>query len=230
MSSRPLQRRSERRDALQGTQRGLRGAEGPAAPRGLRPLRPCRLRSGAWRRGGRRRLRRRFLGLDVGDVRRSVRRVHGPAPARASARGASAAPISATTWRSRCPKPIRARRRRSACRHPSPAKAARARAPRSAPRRRSCRTCGGIGKVRATPGLLHHRAHLSVLPGTRRDHRDALPVLQRRGPRHARADAVGHHPDRRRGRHAHQACRRRRGGIARRPARRSLHLPLDQAA
>ncbi len=35
MSPRPLQWRSERRDALQGSQRGLRGAEGPAAPRGL---------------------------------------------------------------------------------------------------------------------------------------------------------------------------------------------------
>ena len=38
----------------------------------------------------------------------------------------------------------------------------------------TCPTCGGHGKVRAQPGLLHHRAHLPHLPGPRRDHQRSL--------------------------------------------------------
>ena len=63
----------------------------------------------------------------------------------------------------------------------------------------------------------------------RQSRRPARPAIGAR-PRHARAHALGHHPDRGRGRDAHQARRRGRGRSARRTARRSLHLPLDQAA
>ena len=182
------------------------------------------------RRGRRRRLRRRFLGLDVGDVRRSVRRVHGPAAA-APALGARAGLRSSLQHGNHAVRSLsgqdganpRADLRR-------PATAARAAAPRPAPRpppaapaaasarcarrqgfftiERTCPSCQGRGEIIETPcpscngaGRVTRERTLSV----------TIPVG-------------------RRGRHAHQARRRRRGRLARRPARRPLHLPLDQAA
>ena len=94
----------------------------------------------------------------------------------------------------------------------------------------ACATCGGHGKVRATPGLLHHRAHVPRLSGPRRDHQRSLRVLQRLGPGGEGAHALGEHSRGRGGRHQDQARRRRRGGLARRTGRRSLHFPVDQAA
>ena len=88
----------------------------------------------------------------------------------------------------------------------------------------------GHGRVRAAAGLLRDRAHLPDLPGPRPDHRQSVRPLRRRGPRHARAHAVGQRAGRRRGRHAHPPDRRGRGGPARRRPGRSLHFPVDQAA
>ena len=47
----------------------------------------------------------------------------------------------------------------------------------------ACPTCAGHGKVRATPGLLHDRAHVPWLPGPRRDHQRSLrrPAAARAG-------------------------------------------------
>src|SRR4051812_13684645 len=60
--------------------------------------------------------------------------------ARAGARrAASAAPISATTWRSPSKTPTWARRRKFGFRHPSPARRARAPAPRRVPSRKPAR-------------------------------------------------------------------------------------------
>ncbi len=53
------------------------------------------------------------------------------------------------------------------------------------------------------PGLLHDRAHLSVVPGPRRVHRGPVHELQRRRPRHQGAHAAGVDSRRRRGRHPH---------------------------
>ena len=88
----------------------------------------------------------------------------------------------------------------------------------------------GLGVGQADVGLLHRRADLRNLPGPRPGHLQSVRQLQRRGPRHQGAHAVGQHSGRRRGRHAHPAGRRRRGRIARRAGGRSLHLPVDQAA
>ena len=88
----------------------------------------------------------------------------------------------------------------------------------------------GDGPGAAHPGLLHDGAHLRRLPGPRPHHRDPLPVLRRRRPRHPRAHAVGEHPRGRRGRHPHPTGRRGRGRHARRPARRSLHFSVAGAA
>ena len=46
------------------------------------------------------------------------------------------------------------------------------------------------------PGLLHHRAHLSRLPGPRRDHQRSVRRLQRLGPRGQGAHAFGQHSGR----------------------------------
>ena len=94
----------------------------------------------------------------------------------------------------------------------------------------SCRTCGGIGKVRASQGFFTIERTCPTCQGRGETIETPCPSCSRRRPRHARADALGHHTRRGRGRHPHQARRRRRGGIARRTARRSLHLPLHQAA
>ena len=94
----------------------------------------------------------------------------------------------------------------------------------------TCRTCGGMGKVRAAQGFFTIERTCPYLSGTRRGDRDAVPGVQRLGPGDARAHAVGDHPGGRRGRNAHQARRRRRGRLARRTRRRPLYLPLHQAA
>ena len=94
----------------------------------------------------------------------------------------------------------------------------------------TCRTCGGIGKVRAAQGFFTIERTCPACQGRGEVIETPCPVLQRHGPRHARAHAVGDHPGGRRGRHAHQARRRRRGRLARRPRRRPLYLPLHQAA
>ena len=106
----------------------------------------------------------------------------------------------------------------------------------------ACEACSGTGakpgskpklpdlrgpRPRARPaGLLRHRAHLPDLPGPRPDDRQPVQRVRRRGPRDARAHAVGQHPGRRRGRHPHPPRRRGRGGPARRPGGRPLHLPV----
>ena len=95
---------------------------------------------------------------------------------------------------------------------------------------RTCTTCDGHGRVRAAAGLLLDRAHLPRLPRPRRGDHRSLPGMLGRRPRHRGAHALGQHSRRYRGRHPHPACRRGRGGPARRSVGRPLHLSLDQAA
>ena len=103
-------------------------------------------------------------------------------------------------------------------------------------RRRQHRADRLPGLRRPWPGasptgrLLHHRAHVSDLPGRWPHHRRPVPGLRGLGPRQAREDAVGQHPPGRRGRHPHSPGRRGRGRRARRHPRRPLHFPLDRAA
>ena len=161
------------------------------------------------------RLRRRFLRLHVGHVRRSVRRVHGPAAA-APALGASAARTCATTWRSRSAEAYRGQDRadpRADQRHLRGC----ARARRQGGHRANDLPPAAAGKVRASQGFFTiERTCPSCGGAARSSRRPAL--LHRRGPRHPRTDAVGHHPGGRRGRDAHPARRRRRGGLRGGPA------------
>ena len=184
-----------------------------------------------------RRLRSRIHLLDVGYFRGPVRRLHGRrrAAAAGAAAGAAAArravPIFATTWKSASPRPIPARRRRSACRPRSPAMPARARAPSPAPSPKTCPTCGGVGRgALAVQGFFTVERTCPTCQGRGQVISDPCVTCGGAGPRHQRAHALGQHSGRRRGRHAHQACRRRRGGLARRPGRRSLYFPVGQAA
>ena len=94
----------------------------------------------------------------------------------------------------------------------------------------TCRTCDGAGQVRAQPGHVPHGAHLPGLSRPRPVDQDAVPVLRRARPHAERAHAVGENSRRRRGRHAHPSCRRRRLRRARRPAGRSLSFPVGEAA
>ena len=173
LPSRPQPRRQGRRAEVQGAERGLRGPEGPAEARRLRPVRPRRLRR-ARRRGGRR-LRARLRLLDVGHLRRPVRRVHGRPARRRGQR----------TGRERG---ADLRYNMEITLHEAFAgKTAQIRVPTSV----TCETCTGTGAKPGTqptdlpdlrrprqgarqPGLLHHRAHLPDLPGPRRDHRRSL--------------------------------------------------------
>ena len=70
-----------------------------------------------------------------------------------AAPAASAAPICATIWKSRCRKRMPARMRKSAFRPRSPARPAPAPAPRPAPSRRPVAICGGQGRVRHAQGF-----------------------------------------------------------------------------
>ena len=94
----------------------------------------------------------------------------------------------------------------------------------------TCRTCGGIGKVRAAQGFFTIERTCPSCHGRGEVIETPVPSLQWVRPGHARAHAVSDHPGRRGRRHADQARRRRRGGIARRTCRRPLHLSLHQAA
>ena len=186
LPSRPQCRRQGRRAQVQGAERGLRGPEGSAEARRLRPVRPRRLRWHGGRGGAR--LRAGLRLLDVRHLRRPVRRVHGrPArrrpPRSARERGADLRYNMEITL----PEAFAG-------------KTAQIRVPTSV----TCETCTGIGRQARhqaldlpdlrrrrqgarQPGLLHHRAHLPVLPGARRDHQRPVRRLQRLGPRHARS-------------------------------------------
>ena len=100
--------------------------------------------------------------------------------------------------------------------------------PGSSPK--TCGTCGGQGAVRSQSGFFTVERDLPHLPGPRPGHLRPLRLLRRPGPRHQGAHAFRQHSGRRRGRHAHPACERGRGGPARRAVGRSLHLPVGQAA
>ena len=171
------------------------------------------------------RLRRRFRLRLLRSVRRHLR--HGRA--RAAATAASAAPTCATTWRSASRRRSRQDRAgadadlgvlRSLLRH----------------RRQGRHQAEGLSDLRRRrphpprAGLLHAGAHLSELPGPRPGDRQSVSVLLGLRPRDARAHAVGQHPARRRGRHPHPACRRRRSRRARRAGGRPLHFPLARRA
>ena len=93
--------------------------------------------------------RRRFLRHFRGYLRRDDgRRASAARPA-----AASAAPICATTWKSRWRKPLPARPRRSACRPRSPARTAPARGAKPGTQPMTCATCQGSGRVRAAQGF-----------------------------------------------------------------------------
>ena len=220
-----------RREALQGTQRGLRGVEGPAEaarPMTASAMPPSRT---AWAAGGAHGFGADFSASMSAMFDDLFGEFMGGSAGRASARRASGAPISATTWRSRSPKPMRARRRRSACRP-----------------RVTCDACSGSGaKAGTSPDLLPRHAAASARCARAKASSPSsapVPTCQGRGetietpcPSCSGAGRVTRErtlsvtiPVGRRGRHAHQARRRRRGGLARRAAWRPLHLPLDQAA
>ena len=149
---------------------------------------------------------------------------------RPALRAASAAPTCATTWRSLCRRPTPARRRRSACRPASTCTTCTGTGAKTGTRPSTCPTCGGAGKVRATQGFFTIERTCPACQGRGEIINDPVRLLQRLGPRRQGAHAVGQHPGGRRGRHPHPPCRRRRGRHARRAGRRSLHLPVDQAA
>ena len=130
------------------------------------------------------RLRRRLRLLDVGHLRRSVRRVHGrPARPRASARRASAAPTCATTWRSRSPRPTPARPRRSACRPSVTCEACTGTGAKAGTTPTTCRTCGGIGKVRASQGFFTIERTCPTCQGRGEIIDDPCPSCNGDGPR-----------------------------------------------
>ena len=89
----------------------------------------------------------------------------------------------------------------------------------------TCPTCGGYGKVRASQGFFTIERTCPNCQGRGETIEDPCSDLPGFGPRHQGAHALRQHPAGRRGRHAHPACRRRRGRAARRPGRRPLHLP-----
>ena len=95
---------------------------------------------------------------------------------------------------------------------------------------KTCATCGGAGKVRHAQGFFTLERTCPSCQGRGQVIDDPCASCARRGPRHARAHAVGQHSGRRRGRHAHPARRRRRGRRARRARGRSLYFPLARAA
>ncbi len=179
------------RAEVQGDQRGLRGPEGPAEAGGLRPVRPCRVRE----QGGgaaARRLRAGLRVLDVGHLRRSVRRFHGR-PARrpsASAAGASAAPTCATTWRCTLEEAFAGKTAQIRCRPASPARHARARGAKAGTKPISLRDLRGHGKVRASAGLLHDRADLPDVPWARRDDQGSVPIVRGRRAGRARSSTL----------------------------------------
>ena len=117
---------------------------------------------------------------------------------------------------------------RSRCRPLVTCEACTARAPSRAPAPTACRTCGGAGRVRAAQGFFTIERTCPRCRGAAWCSRPLPAAAARAG--HARDARCRSHPRRRRRRHAHPARRRGRGGPARRPARRSLHLPLGQAA
>ena len=195
---------------LQGGQRGLRGPEGPAEARCLRPVRPRRVRRRHGRGG-------RGFGPDFASSMSDIfDDLFGEFMG--GRRGSAAAVLG--------------RERGADLRYnleitlveAFDGKTAQIRVPTSV----TCETCSGSGAKRrhqadhlhdvrrprqsaGEPGLLHDRAHLPQLPGPRRDDRGPVRDLPRLGPRHQGAHAFGQHSGRRRGRHAHPPCGRRRG-------------------
>ena len=112
-------------------------------------------------------------------------------PAAAAAPAASAARICATTWRSALRGGVR--RQGRADPHPDLGHLRgvhRQRRRGLEPNRRPARCAPATARC-ALAGLLHPRTHLSELPGPRPGHRQSVRRLRRRGPRHARAHAVG---------------------------------------
>ena len=221
MSPRPASRRQAGRGAVQGAERSLPASVGRPEARGLRSLWSRRVRS--------ERHERRLRGLDVRHLRRSFRR-HDGRTARPTVLGPGA-------------------RRRPALQSRDHARGGVSRQDRQHPHAdvgglRSLRRLRGSRRLQAhnlqdlrrpwagagATGLLRHRAHLPVLSRPRPDDRKSVRQMRRRRPCDAGAHAVGQCSRRRRGWHAHSSHRRGRGGNARRPARRSLHFPHDQAA
>ena len=128
-------------------------------------------------------------------------------------------------------KPLPARRSRSRCRPASPATSAPAPAPGPARARKTCPTCNGAGRVRASQGgFFHIERTCPTCHGRGEVVSDPCTKCAGAGRVTQNAHALRQHPGRHRGRHAHPPRRRRRGGAARRPAGRPLHLPVDQAA
>ena len=190
--------RHHSRSQFQRGQRGLRGAEGPAETRGLRSVRPRRFRwidGTQWRWL---RVRQRLFGLDVGDIRRPVRRVHGrppqPRTRRQGARLRSQIQHGNYAWR---------RVHRQGRANPRPRlgdlRSLRRRGRGSGLQPHHLPDLPRLRQGAGQPGLFHHRANLHHLPGPRRDHSEAVPLLRRQRQGYARAHSVGEHSGRRRG-------------------------------
>ena len=151
--------------------------------------------------------------------------------AAAAAPAASAAPTFATISKSRWRRPSPARRWRSRCRRASPATPAQARAPSPARTPKACPTCGGAGRVRASQGgFFHIERTCPACHGRGEVVTDPCPKCSGAGrvseTRTLSVNIPAGIEDGTRIRLAGEG----EAGRARRPGRRPLHLPVDQAA
>ncbi len=223
------------RGEVQGDRRSLFACSPIRRSARVRPLRQSRLP----RRGRRRRPRfrpRRCGCSDFSDLFNEIfgggfEDVFAPPAAAGRATAPNAAPICATMSRSRSSKRSVACEREivvpraQACEPCSGSGLAKANAPLE-----TCRTCNGQGQVRAKQGMFRMVRTCPGLPRARPSNQNTVQVLRRPRPDAEGADALGENPRRRRRRHAHPPRRRRRWRRSRRPARRSLSLPLGEAA
>ncbi len=228
----PGDKTAERR--FKEVERGIRGLEGSAKASGLRSVRPCRIRRSGTRRPGR--LRSGLRLLDVRHFRRSVRRVHGrPAWWRPEAwtggreRGADLrynleitldqAYSGKKSRRSECPSATHVKHAPGPALSPAPSRCPAqpaAELARCVRARASSPSSGRVPRARAAARTIEDPC--SNCSGAGRVVKESTLQLN------------SQHSARRRRRHAHPARGRRRCWPARRTIRRSLHLPLDQAA
>ena len=234
---RPQQRRPAGRGPVQGGQRGLRRPQGRAEEGGLRPLRPCRLRGRHGRRGRARAARASGRNGDFasafsdvfddlfGDIMGGRGGGQGPGTGgRARQRPALQPAHLARGGLCGPPEDHPGADRRHL--HAS----ARASGAEGGSEPQTCPTCSGMGKVRAQQGFFTVERTCPTCNGLGQIDQEPLQGLPRRGPRREGEDAVGQHPRRGRDRHAHPARRRGRGGAARRPHGRPLHLRRGEGA
>ena len=91
---------------------------------------------------------------------------------------------------------------------------------------KTCSMCGGAGRVRQAQGFFTLERTCPGCQGRGQMIEDPCPSCSGSGRVTRERDLVGQYSARRRRRHPHPACRRRRGRRSRRPAGRSLHFPV----